>query len=132
MEEAEATVAREKAEFDARRRDVEENTQETGESQDDRERQPQPTAEEDESANTADRPDNEPKDTSEEHKPEESKDDENRKTEEPQSKSETGVDAPHHGDIPETSNAGHDADIHRGAEDDGGEVVEDQEDTVIY
>lgn len=122
-------MEREKAEFDARPRDVE-NTQETGE-RDDGEQKPQTAAEENGTENTAEKPENKPENASEEHKPEESKSEENKKAEEPQKESETSVDSHHHGDIPETG-AGHDADIHRGAEDDGGEVVEDQEDTVIY
>jgi hypothetical protein len=119
IEEAEAIVAREVAEFEARYSAQEE---ETSKKQDDvnqeenhEQASPVPEAES-----------KKPKGTS--HETSDTVSAETVATKNPEA---TQTDATPSNDNNVSINNDH-ADVHRGAEDDGGEVVEDQEDTVIY
>lgn len=88
--------------------------------------------------------DEKPDRSAEEQRPEQPKSDENAQDEQPKEQRDAVTTGTNHEkasedakpeslpipseDVPTTSNQ----DVHRGAEDDGGEVVEDNEDTVIY
>ncbi|GAB1210409.1 hypothetical protein APSETT445_009201 [Aspergillus pseudonomiae] len=117
VEEAEATVAREVAEFEARYPAHEEEPpkkQDEGAQQEDRDQAPEPEAEL-----------KEDKDATRETDTVGAETNHNRDSEA----------APHDATAATTNNISINndhADVHRGADDDGGEVVEDNEDTVIY
>ncbi|KAB8277665.1 pinin/SDK/memA/ protein conserved region-domain-containing protein [Aspergillus minisclerotigenes] len=116
VEEAEATVAREVAEFEARYPAHEEDTSKNQDevTQEDRDQAPEPEAEFKENKDTTQEPGAVGAETNH-----------NRDSE----AAPSDATAINNNNIP--INNDH-ADVHRGAEDDGGEVVEDKEDTVIY
>ncbi|KAB8219234.1 pinin/SDK/memA/ protein conserved region-domain-containing protein [Aspergillus novoparasiticus] len=117
VEEAEATVAREVAEFEARypAHEEEKTSKKQDEvAQEDRDQAPEPEAELKEN-----------KDTTHETDAVGAETNHNRDSE----AAPSDATAINNNNIP--INNDH-ADVHRGAEDDGGEVVEDKEDTVIY